>query len=68
MHDCYLALEVLHCTPGEFYRRTTPKERVLMRIYLAYKHEQQAFADDRRRQHAEMQAQLDRQHAGVRTR
>ena len=44
--DCELALELLHCTPGEYYRRTSPAERMLIRIHLAYRNEQRQKRDE----------------------
>lgn len=59
--DCEIALEKLHCTPGEYYRRTTPRERLLIRVHLAYRSEQQRMAEHLRAQRAEVHAQLMQQ-------
>jgi hypothetical protein len=65
MRDCYLALEVLHCTLGEYYQRTTPRERLLFSLYLAYKAEQERFTRHRNEQLAETQALIDQQLAAL---
>jgi hypothetical protein len=44
--DCELALELLHCTPREYYLRTSPAERMLIRIHLAYRNEQRQKRDE----------------------
>ena len=59
--DCEIALQVLHCTPGELYRRTTWKERLLMRLHLAYQAEQREEADARQQQQQEREAAMRQQ-------
>jgi hypothetical protein len=59
MRDCYLALEVLHCTPTEYYRRTTAKERQLIGLYFGYKAQQEEYRDHQRERRAMRQAQID---------
>ena len=59
--DCEIALEKLHCTPGEYYRRTMPHERLLIRLHLAYRSEQQRMQDDMRRQRVDMDVELQQQ-------
>ena len=44
-NDCEIALELLHCTPGEYYARTTDAERLLMKLHLAYRNKQRAMAE-----------------------
>ncbi len=66
MRDCYLALEVLHCTLGEFYQRTTPRERLLMGLYFGFKAEQAQYQDQLQRQRAEMHQALEQQYAASR--
>ena len=44
-NDCEIALELLHCTPGEYYARTTHEERLLIKLHLAYRNKQRAMAD-----------------------
>ena len=60
--DCDLALQVFHCTPGEFYRRTTWQERLALRIHLAYRQEQEQAAREHdelvRANEEQMRAQL----------
>jgi hypothetical protein len=43
--DCDLALELLHCTPREYYARTTEAERMLIKVHLAYRQKQHAMAE-----------------------
>ena len=59
--DCYTALEVLHCTPAEYYRRTTAKERLLIRLYQAFRGEQDQMQEEIRRNRAEMQQEFGQQ-------
>ena len=59
--DCEIALHILHCTPGEFYRRTTWKERLLMRLHLAYRAEQRDEAETRQQQKQERDAAMRQQ-------
>ena len=58
--DCDIALEKLHCTPGELYRRTTWQERLLLRIHLAYRAEQEQAAAEYREMQREEQAEAAR--------
>jgi hypothetical protein len=44
--DCELALELLHCTPIEYYHRTTPHERLLIRLHLAYRNKQREMTEE----------------------
>ena len=44
-HDCEIALELLHCTPREYYLRTSMAERFLLKMHLAYRQKQRAEAD-----------------------
>ena len=59
--DCDVAIEKLGCTPAEYYRRTTPQERLLIRLYLAYRGEQQRMQDRLRQQRSEAQGAAQRQ-------
>jgi len=58
--DCTIALDILGCTPSEYYQRTTWKERALIRLHLAYRQEQTQAADEHQQQHAAAQAEADR--------
>jgi hypothetical protein len=44
-NDCEIALELLHCTPREYYLRTSVAERFLLKIHLAYRQKQRAMAE-----------------------
>ena len=59
--DCEVALEKLHCTPGEYYKRTTAQERLLIRLHLAMRGEQQRMQEQLRQQRAEVHAYLQQQ-------
>lgn len=63
--DCELALTHLHCTIGELYRRTTRKERLVLRIHLAYRVKQQEEAQERAEQRQEMLRHLREQQQGM---
>jgi hypothetical protein len=62
--DCDIALEKLHCTPGEYYRRTTWKERLLIRLHLGFRALQDEATQEQMAQQRDAQAQLERLRAG----
>lgn len=53
MVDCHIAMELLHCTPGEYYRRTTRRERLLIRLFQEYRAQQERVRTNVQRQRAE---------------
>jgi hypothetical protein len=57
--DCEIALELLHCTPGEYYARTTEAERMLIKIHLAYRNKQRAMAERLAEARAQTQPRLE---------
>jgi hypothetical protein len=56
--DCDIALEKLHCTPGEFYARTSWRERLLIRLHLGYRHLQEEAGQQQAEHLREAQAQV----------
>jgi hypothetical protein len=57
--DCELALEKFHCSVSDYYARTTWQVRLLHRLAVAYRQEQDRHARelDEERQEAQREAQ-----------